>query len=400
LYIPCINKCGMTPKVTNHAVHRVAGGSVRRLLRRADRMTGRPTRLARLVAGLALLALAGCDQQAAPPAKIPTAVRTQVIALTDHTPTVALTGEIIARVQSDLSFRVSGRIIERNVDVGDRVTAEQTLARLDPEEQMANVRAAEAAVQAAEAQLRQASSAFERQKTLLARGFTTRRDYDQAEAAFRTAQASLDAARAQLETARDQLSYTVLRAGAAGIVTARNIEVGQVVQATQSAYRIARDGPRDAVFNVYESILAYQLADPAIKIVLLSDPAVRAAGTIREVAPAIDPSTGTVKVKIGLEQPPAEMTLGAAVTGTARFKPRRVVILPSSALSWQGGRPAVWVVDTQSDTVALRPVAVEAYQTGGLIIREGLREGEVVVTAGAQLLRPDQRVVLAAGAAQ
>ena len=167
----------------------------------------------RLAAGVLLAAAAaGCSPDPLPE-KAPAAVKTQTVAYTDYSPRVELTGEIKAQVQSDLSFRVSGRVIERNVDVGAHVTPEQALAQLDPQEQEANVRSAEANVQAAEAQLRQATSTFERQRTLLAQGFTTRANYDQAEQAFRTAQGSLDSARAQLATAREQLSYTTLRAG-------------------------------------------------------------------------------------------------------------------------------------------------------------------------------------------
>ena len=176
-----------------------------------------------------------------------------------YAPTVRLTGEVRAQVESDLSFRVGGRITERMVNVGDHVTADQVLARLDPQQQQATVTAADAAVQSAEAVLRQATSSYERQKALLAQGYTTKREHDQAQEAFRTAQAALDTARAQFGTARDHLSDTVLRAGAPGVITARNAEAGQVVQVAQTVFSIAQDGPRDAVFNVYESIFTREL---------------------------------------------------------------------------------------------------------------------------------------------
>jgi RND family efflux transporter MFP subunit len=341
------------------------------------------------------MGLAACQQQGTLPEKRPTTVQAQTVELTDYAPTVRLTGEIRAQVESNLSFRVSGRIVERHVDVGDHVMAEQELARIDPEEQQANVTAAEAAVRAAEAQLQQASSTFERQKSLLDRGYTTRREYDQAEEAFRTAQGSLEAARAQLAAARDQLAQTVLRAGAPGVITARNVEVGQVVQSAQPVFSLAQDGPRDAVFNVQESVFIQEPADRTVEITLVSDPKVKVAGTVREVAPAVDPANGTVRVKIGIERPPSEMTLGAAVIGEGRFKPRKLVVLPWSALSSHEGRPAVWVVDPQTRAVSPRPITVERYETGTVIIREGLQPGETVVTAGAQLLRPNQTVALA-----
>lgn len=322
-------------------------------------------------------------------------VQARVVKFSDYAPSVVLTGEIKARVQSDLAFRVSGRIVERMVDVGAHVAPGQALARIDPQEQEANLRAAGATVQAAEAQLRQATSSFDRQKTLLANGFTTRREYDQAEQAFRTAQGSLDAARAQLATAQEQLSYAVLRASAAGIITARNAEAGQVVQAAQTVFSLAQDGPRDAVFNVYETLFANELVDKNVEVSLVSRPTVKATGVVREVAPTIDLTTGTVRVKVGIDQTPPEMTLGATVTGTGRLKPKKRVILPWSSLASRNGRPAVWIIDPRNRTVSLRAVSVDAYQTGEIVLNDGLAPGEIVVTAGGQLLTPGQIVALA-----
>ena len=326
-------------------------------------------------------------------------VQVETATLTDYAPTVRLTGEVRARVESDLSFRVGGRITERLVNVGDHVTADQVLARLDPQQQQATVTAAEAAVQSAEAVLRQATSSYERQKALLAQGYTTKREHDQAQEASRTAQAALDTARAQLGTARNHLSDTVLKAGVPGVITARNAETGQVVQVAQSVFAIAQDGARDAVFNVYESIFTHELANPAIELTLVSDPAVKATGTVREISPTVDRATGTVRAKVAIEHPPAAMTLGSAVIGEGRFQPRKLVVLPWSALSSANGQPAVWIVDARSKTVSLRPIAIERYETGKVAVREGLQPGEVVVTGGAQFLRPQQIVAFPEGAA-
>ena len=350
--------------------------------------------MTRVLAALALTGLAGCQEQDAPPEKPPAMVQAMTVELTDDAPMVTLTGEIQAQAQTDLAFRASGRISERNADVGSQVTADQVLAKIDPEEQQANVTSAEAAARAAEAQLRQASSTFKRQKTLFSRGYTTRRDYDQAEESFRTAQGSLDAAKAQLAVARDQLGQTVLRAGVAGVITTRNADVGQVVQAAQPVFVVAPDGPRDAVFNVHESLFIHEPVDQSVEVRLLSDPTVRANGKVREISPTIDPATGTVRVKIGIDQPPTGMTLGAAVSGEGRFKPRKAIVLPWIVMSSQEGKPAVWIVDPTSKAVSLRLIAVERYETGYIVVRNGLRPGEVVVTAGAQLLRPNQTVAV------
>lgn len=349
---------------------------------------------------LAVTGLTACQEQAKGPENPPVAVQVEAAALADYAPTIRLTGEIRARVESDLSFRVAGRIAERLVNVGDHVTAEQVLARLDPQQERATVTAAEAAVASAEAVLRQATSSYDRQKALLARGFTTQREHDQAQEAYRTAQASLADARARLGTARDHLSDTVLRAGVAGVITARSAETGQVMQAAQTVFSIAQDGPRDAVFNVNESVFTHELADPAIALTLVADSTVTATGTVREVSPTVNRATGTVRAKIEITQPPAAMTLGASVIGEGRLQSRNLVVVPWSALSSGNGRPAVWTVDPQTKAVLLKPITVEGYGTGKVFVREGLRPGEMVATGGTQFLRPNQIVAVAKGAAQ
>jgi len=344
-----------------------------------------------LLGGLAL-ALTACGEDGKPAARAPSPVKAQVVAASQLARSVALTGEIRARVQSDLAFRTAGRIAERFVEIGDHVEAGQILATLESREQTADVASATAGVQSAEATLRQTTAAFERQKALLANGFTTQTNYDNAQQALQAARATLDAARSSLATAQEQFTYTALTADASGVVVARNAEAGQVVEAAQAVFTVARDGQRDAVFEVYEGLLARRPADDAIEIALVSNPAIRAAGRVREVAPAIDSSTGTVRVKIAIDAPPDAMTLGAAVTGVGRFQPDNIFLLPSSAFFTENGKPAVWTVDPRSQVAAIRPIVVDSYRTGELLVRSGLEAGDIVVTAGAQLLSPGQIV--------
>jgi RND family efflux transporter MFP subunit len=343
-------------------------------------------------AGILATSLAACGEPPKPVANPPMPVVTQTVAVGSEFSSVSLTGEIRARVQSDLSFRSTGRLATRTVEIGDRVEAGQVLATLETTEQTADVNSARAGVQAAEATLRQAGAAFDRQKTLMTSGFTTQANFDNASQAFTAAQSSLVSAKSTLATAEEQLGYATLRADAAGIVTARNAEAGQVVEAAQAIFTVARDGARDAVFDIYETLLTKRPADETIAITLLSNPAIKASGKVREVAPTIDPAMGTVRVKIGIENPPPEMGLGAAVSGLGRFQAQDIVVLPWTAFSLQGDKPAVWVVDQQSKVVSLRPVAVASYRSGELLVRDGLKSGELVVTGGAQLLRPDQVV--------
>lgn len=338
------------------------------------------------------LALASCGDAKKPVAQAPLSVLTQVVAFAPDSTFVSLTGEIRARVQSDLSFRVAGRIATRLVEIGDRVAADQALATLETTEQAADVAAATAGVQAADATLRQTSGAFDRQKALMSSGYTTQASFDNANQALSAAQAALISARATLSTAQEQLGYTALRADAAGIVTARNAEAGQVVEAAQPIFTIARDGARDAVFDIYETLLTRRPSGDTIAITLLSNPRIKATGRVREVAPTIDATMGTVRVKITIDEPPPEMGLGAAITGVGRFEAHDVITLPRTAFFAEGDKPAVWIVDPQSKTVSLRQVVVDSYRSGELLLREGLKTGDIVVTAGVQLLRPGQVV--------
>lgn len=340
----------------------------------------------------ASLALVGCENQTTAAPRPPTLVRTEIVQLESRQASVTLTGDVQARVSAELSFRVSGRVTERLVGVGAHVDAGDVLARVDPTEQQADLDAAAAAVSAAESQVRVTQATFDRQQALLANGFTTRASYDQAQEALRTAEGSLEAAKAQLGTAKDAVTYTELRASAAGIITARNVEVGQVAQAAQSAFTLAQDGDRDVVFNVYESIFFQQPESDTVELVLLSDPVVTAQGRVREVSPTIDPKTALVRVKIAIENPPPAMTLGSAVTGTAKLQPAQRIVLPWSALVAVGAAPAVWVVDGNTRTVSLKAIVIEDYETRTIVIKSGLQPGDRVVTEGGKLLSPGQTV--------
>ncbi|WP_454650004.1 efflux RND transporter periplasmic adaptor subunit [Bradyrhizobium liaoningense] len=344
-----------------------------------------------LLAPLALC-LVGCGSERARQAQAPMLVRTELVRTQPWQNVIRLTGDVQAQVSTELSFRVSGRVTERLVDVGAHVNAGDVLARIDPTEQKADLAGSQAAVAAAEAQLRVATASFERQKSLIDNGFTTRVAYDQAEEALHTAEGSLETAKAQLGNATDALSYTELRASAPGIITARNIEVGQVAQAAQSAYTLAEDGARDAVIDVYEAIFLTPWEGSAAKLTLLSDPKVTALSRPREISPTVDPRSGAVRVKMSIIDPPAAMTLGSVVAAEGRSKPVDKIMLPWSALTSDAHGPAVWVVDPQTNAVSLRSIVVETYETNSVVVTGGLAPGDRVVTEGGKLLRPAQVV--------
>ena len=344
-----------------------------------------------LAATAAAALVSGCQQQETRKAeKLPVLVATQKAEIADYADTVSLTGVIAARTVNNLSFRVGGRVAERLVEVGDHVDKNQTLARIDPQEQESDLRTAQANLDAAQAQLTQTSATFDRQKTLLAQGYTTRRDYDQADQALKVAQGSVEAAKSALANAKENLSFTELRAGAPGIVTARTVEAGQVVQAAQTVFVVAEDGDRDAVFNVQETLVAgvHGSGPPPVAVALLADPKITAHGVVREISPVVDPASSSVRVKGAIPQTPAAMPLGAAVVGSVSGMHGQAVMLPWQALTSSDGKPAVWVVDPASKAVTIAPVSVLAYGTATVAIGEGLKAGQTVVTAGGQMLSP------------
>ncbi|MBK5398249.1 efflux RND transporter periplasmic adaptor subunit [Pseudomonas sp. TH39(2020)] len=346
------------------------------------------------VVGLSLLVLLSACGDKKPVEKDRPRVFVQEVKPADYAATVTLTGDVQARVQTDLSFRVGGKIIQRMVDVGDRVSAKQVLAKLDPKDLQTSVDSAQAQVVAEQARVKQTAAAFVRQQKLLPKGYTSQSEYDSAQAALRSSQSALTAAQAQLANAREQLGYTALIADAPGVITARQAEVGQVVQATVPIFSLARDGERDAVFNVYESLLKEPPEDKTVVVSLLDNPAIKTTGTVREITPAVSAQTGTVQVKVTLNGLPEGMQLGSVVSATAKTPGKSAVELPWSALTKNLSDPAVWLVDGEGKA-QLHTVTVGRYLTGKVIISDGLKGGEKVVIAGGQLLHPGVKVEIA-----
>jgi RND family efflux transporter MFP subunit len=209
-----------------------------------------------------------------------------------------------------------------------------------------------------------------------------------------TAQAQVDSAHAQLNTAREQLSYTELVADSAGSVTARGAEPGEVVAAGRMIVQVARQGGRDAVFDVPARVLQAAPPDPEVAVALAMDPSVRTVGRVREVAPQADPVTRTFQIRVGLTDPPEAMRLGSTVTGAIHLGGTEGIEIPASALTEANRQPAVWVVDPVTSTVSLRNVDVLRHDLASVVVSQGLEPDEIVVTAGVQALRPGQKVRL------
>jgi membrane fusion protein, multidrug efflux system len=349
-------------------------------------------RSATIVAWLALALLAACDKP--PPAAEIRPVRTvAAVAGSDGEP-VSLTGHIRARTEESLAFRIDGRMVRRHVEVGQLVKPNDLIAELDPVPQLDALHQAQAKLAAAEATLHEASNTMERKRTLSSQGWATKADYDAAERAFQTAKAQLDVAKAQLHEAEDHFSYSQLRADAPGVVVSKSAEAGEVIRAGQTIVTVAHYDGADAVFDVPASLMRQLSPDALITITLTDDPKIQTTGRARETAPQADPTTRSFQVKVGLDEWPEAMRLGATVFGQARMRGSNGIELPATALAMADNKPAVWVVDPNSQQVSLRPVELQRQASSTIVVSKGVEPGELVVTAGVHALRPGQKVRL------
>jgi len=352
-----------------------------------------------LAIALALpLALTGCDEKNVVETEESPVIR-PVRAITVQPVTFSLsgsvTGTIEARAEADLGFRIAGKLIERKVDVGDRVRAGDVLARLDDQDQRNALRTSEADLAVAQAEQVQASNEEARKRELLKNGNTTQVLYDAALMSKRTADAKVVAAQAARQTSRDRVGYTELAADRDGIVTATGPDAGQVVEVGEMVVRIAQPEEREAVFNVAEAGIRAAPKEPVIEVALAGAPDITAMGHVREVSPQADPVTRTHTVRIALESPPDALRLGATVTGRLKQPPAPVIELPGTAVVREAEQTFVWVVDPKDQTVRRRAVSTRPGPIDGpVVVTDGLAQGDIVVTAGAHSLAEGQRVRL------
>ena len=352
-----------------------------------------PMALSTGAACLALAAaLAGCSRPA--PVEEPVrAVKVQAVAASGIETAPEFSAEVRARVESQLGFRVAGKILRRQAELGQHVRAGEVLAQLDPQDLRLAADAARAQQAAALTNRDLAAADLQRYRELRARNFISGAELERRESTWKAAQAQFDQTRAQSSSQANQAAYTTLTADAAGIVTAVDAQPGQVVAAGTPVVRIAQDGARDVVFAVPE--------DRAMLMRPGSPVAVRGwagggeiEGRVREVAGSADPVTRTYTVKVAIDaanSPP----LGATVYARPRALSRTdtpVLKLPTSALRQEGGGSAVWVLDRTTMTVRSQPVQVATADGNQAVIASGLNAGELVVVAGVHVLSPGQKV--------
>ncbi len=344
-------------------------------------------------ASLALAAtlLMGCNEKAAETAASGRPVLVATVQYAAEAPERSFVGTIRPRIETDMGFRVPGKVAKRLVEVGQSVEVGQPLAILDEVDLKLQAEQSEAEFRAATGVLAQASAAEQRAKDLRAKGWTTEAQMDQSRAAADEARARLNRAERAVELTRNSLSYATLVADGRGVVTATLVEPGQVVAAGQTAIRVARFAEREAVVAIPETLVGRAKAGTAT-VTLWSDADRKYIARLREIAPSADPATRTYLAKFSLPEADDKVSLGMTATLTlADAATERVARLPLSALFSQGSSPSLYVVDG-SGAITLKPVIVKSYDSNSVVISGGVEEGARVVALGVQKLDPAQKV--------
>src|SRR5580700_2478682 len=349
----------------------------------------------KLLAGVSLatvaILLTGCNDQVAEKPAESRPVLVATVHYEAQSPERSFVGTIRPRIETDMGFRVPGKVAKRLVEVGQTVDIGQPLATLDEIDLKLQAEQAEAELRAATGVLAQAGAAEQRAKDLRVKGWATDAQMDQASAAADEARARLNRAQRSVELTNNSLSYATLLADTRGVVTATLIDAGQVVAAGQTAVRVARFAEKEAVVAIPETLLG-RAKEGTATVTLWSEPDRKYAAKLREVAPSADPATRTYLAKFSLPDAGDKVSLGMTATLTlADPATQRVARLPLSALFSQGGDPSSYVVDDQGEVV-LKPVAVKSYETNNVVIAGGVDEGAKVVVLGVQKLDPAQKV--------
>ena len=340
------------------------------------------------------LLLAACSKPA-PPEEPIRAVKVATVGLESIKSGAEFAGEVRPRVESRLGFRVAGKIVRRQAELGMRVQAGDVLAQLDPRDYKLAAQAASAQTSAALTNRDLALADFKRYKSLKDQSFISGAELERRESALKAAQAQLDQAQAQLAGQGNQSAYTTLVADVSGVITSIDAEPGQVVTAGTPVVRIAQDGPRDVVFAVPEDKVALMTVGSTTDVRMWSSNT-HYQGVVREVAASADPVTRTFTVKVSLDVKDAP-ALGTTVSVIPQAFDRsgvQVVKLPTSAFRQDGQNSSVWVLDTATMTVKLQPVVIATAVGNEVVVASGLQPGMQVVVAGVHVLSPGQKVTV------
>ena len=350
-----------------------------------------PLRPNPLIAFAMLLVLAGCEANTAPATKSERPVQVQRVRFENENPAREFAGVVRARHETDLGFRVAGKMVARLVNVGDRVHAGDVVARLDPQDLKLQVQSAEAELSAAESNLAQAAADHERYTTLRTRGYASVADFDRKKWTKDEAEGRLERARRALDLARNQLGYTDLKANADGVITATLAETGQVVAIGQAVARLAHRGEKEAVVALPETWLGEARKSNAT-VRLWSDRDRSFNATLRELSPQADPASRTYAARFTIQEADDTVAFGMTATVTlARATDAPVARLPLSAILNRGNGPTVYLVD-EAGALVQRPVTVASFTEDTALVTSGLNAGERVVTLGVQKLEAGLKV--------
>jgi RND family efflux transporter MFP subunit len=346
-------------------------------------------------AGVGFLALSWNANASRASANEPAVRPARVMEITyrGHARSLVLAGTVVPRIESPLGFRVAGKIVQRAVDVGTIVQPGQLIALLDPTDYRLAVDNARAALASADADYARAKADHERYIALRGSGAFTPQTLEQRQSLAATALARVEQARSQLSSTENNLAYTELRADAAGVVTAVQAEVGQVMAQGQGIVRVARTDELEIVVGVPEHRLNAVRKASAASFELWSDPGKRHVAKLRELSPSADPMTRTYPARFSVVEPPTFIGLG--MTATLSFErpdTQSVAEVPLAAIFQRGTQPAVWVIDKESGAVELRPVAIARWRDDTAAIISGVEDGELIATAGVHKLEPGQKV--------
>jgi RND family efflux transporter MFP subunit len=341
-----------------------------------------------------VLAVAACSPAPAPQEPI-RAVKVITVGASSFQSMPEFAGEVRPRIESKLGFRVPGKLVRRQAELGQRVKAGQVLAQLDPQDLRLAADAARAQVAAAQTNRELAAADFKRYAALKDQNFISGAELERRETTLKSAQAQFDQAQAQLSAQRNQAGYATLVADVAGVVTGIEAEPGQVVSAGSPVVRIAQDGPRDVVFSVPEDKVAMVRAGSDVSVRVWSGNR-NLAGKVREVSASADPVTRTFQVKVAVDGPDAP-ALGSTVSVLPQslgHNGASVIKLPTSALRQEGTATAVWVLDPKTLTLRSQQIQVATADGNEAVIAAGLQPGMLVVSAGVHVLSPGQKVTI------
>ncbi len=341
------------------------------------------------------LALSACSQKEAP-APSPRPVVAMPAAADDILPRWSLPGQIDARYTTPLSFRVSGKIIERRVRLGDTVSAGQAVARVDAADASKSADSAKAQVAAAQAQLDFSKRQWDRDRAQSKENLISAAQLEQSQNAYAVALAQRNQLAQQAGLAGNQLLYTSLIVEHAGIITAELADTGQNVTAGQAVYNLAWSGDIDAVCDVPENILNGLTIGQRANVTVGSLPGKTFVATLRELSPAADPQSRSFRAKFTIANPSPELRLGLtaniAFEQTAGLSTEPTFTLPATALFHEGPEPALWIVKAPENTLELRPVKVLRYDARTITVSSGLKAGERVVWQGVHTVAAGQQV--------